>query len=114
MNSGHSTPSGANAKRQGHESEAEGSPASKLEETNVPAKTDNPMMVFKGGDQGWLSLKLESAEPVNHNTKRLRFHLPEEESVSGLAVACKAVFLCVRIRNCCRALTCDSCFVDEV
>lgn len=87
---GEGIPTGAsNSRRQGHESEAEGSPASRTEEQNIPRQTDNPMMVFKGGDQGWLSLKLESVEPVNHNTKKLRFHLPEEDSVSGLAVACK-------------------------
>lgn len=42
---------------------------------------------FVGGDQGWLSLKLEEVELVNHNTKRLRFRLPEDDMVSGLHVA---------------------------
>lgn len=42
---------------------------------------------FTGGDQGWVSLKLEEAELVNHNTKRLRFRLPEDDMVSGLHVA---------------------------
>jgi hypothetical protein len=37
-----------------------------------------------GGDQGFVSLKLESVEDVNHNTKIFRFKLPEEDSVSGV------------------------------
>lgn len=40
-----------------------------------------------GGDQGFVSLKLEDVETVNHNTKRFRFKLPEEDQVSGLEVA---------------------------
>ncbi|KAF2091217.1 oxidoreductase NAD-binding domain-containing protein [Saccharata proteae CBS 121410] len=71
----------------GHESAAHGQPASKTEEQNVPAKTDKPMMAFTGGDQGFISLKLESVEELNHNTKKFRFHLPEEDSVSGLHIA---------------------------
>lgn len=42
---------------------------------------------FTGGDQGFISLKLESVENINHNTKKFRFLLPEEGQVSGLAVA---------------------------
>jgi cytochrome-b5 reductase len=42
---------------------------------------------FTGGDQGWFRLKLESIENVNHNTKKFRFALPEEDQVSGLQVA---------------------------
>jgi cytochrome-b5 reductase len=45
--------------------------------------------VFKGGDQGFVDLKLASIENVNHNTKRFRFEFPEGESnVSGLHIAC--------------------------
>jgi cytochrome-b5 reductase len=40
-----------------------------------------------GGDQGWISLKLDKVEIINHNTKKLRFALPEEDAVSGLHVA---------------------------
>lgn len=40
-----------------------------------------------GGDQGFVSLKLEDVEIVNHNTKKFRFKLPEEDMVSGLNVA---------------------------
>jgi len=40
-----------------------------------------------GGDQGFVALQLDQVEPVNHNTKRFRFRLPEEDMVSGLHVA---------------------------
>ncbi|KAJ2989599.1 hypothetical protein NUW58_g3385 [Xylaria curta] len=39
-----------------------------------------------GGGPAFLSLKLQSTEVVNHNTKRLRFALPTDEHVSGLAL----------------------------
>ncbi len=42
---------------------------------------------FTGGEQGFLSLQLEEVETINHNTKRFRFKLPEEDQVSGLHVA---------------------------
>ena len=42
---------------------------------------------FTGGDQGWISLKLDSVENINHNTKKFRFALPEDDDVSGLKVA---------------------------
>lgn len=42
---------------------------------------------FTGGNQGFISLKLESTENVNHNTKKFRFALPEEDDISGLNVA---------------------------
>jgi len=41
---------------------------------------------FTGGDQGFVDLKLESVENVSHNTKKLRFALPERD-VSGLSIA---------------------------
>lgn len=34
-----------------------------------------------------MSLKLSEAEDVNHNTKRLRFELPEKDQVSGVHIA---------------------------
>jgi cytochrome-b5 reductase len=46
-----------------------------------------PRPALTGGDQGWVSLKLSDVELVNHNTKRLRFELPEPDMVSGLSVA---------------------------
>ncbi|KAF2119298.1 hypothetical protein BDV96DRAFT_487137 [Lophiotrema nucula] len=42
---------------------------------------------FTGGEQGFLSLLLEESEILNHNTKRLRFKLPEADQESGLQVA---------------------------
>lgn len=42
---------------------------------------------FTGGDQGFISLKLESVENINHNTKKFRFALPEDDQVSGLHIA---------------------------
>ncbi len=50
----------------------------------APAKA-----TFTGGDQGWVDLKLEKVDIVNHNTKRFRFALPEEDAVTGLRVACE-------------------------
>ena len=34
------------------------------------------------------SLRLESVEHVNHNTKKLRFELPDRDAVSGLGLTC--------------------------
>ncbi|KAK7743590.1 NADH-cytochrome b5 reductase [Cytospora paraplurivora] len=39
-----------------------------------------------GGDQGFVSLKLDNVETVNNNTKKFRFKLPEDDMVSGLEV----------------------------
>lgn len=65
--------------------EAAGAAADKL-----PAAVSGGGEVKKaltGGDQGFISLKLEEVEVVNHNSKRLRFRLPEDDMVSGLHVA---------------------------
>lgn len=43
---------------------------------------------FQGGDQGFLSLKLDSVEKISENTKKFRFALPEADQESGLPVAC--------------------------
>jgi hypothetical protein len=45
--------------------------------------------VFTGGDQGFVSLKLDAVEIINHNTKKFRFAFDDPESVSGLTIACK-------------------------
>lgn len=50
-------------------------------------KASEPVKCFTGGDQGFVSLVLDNVETINHNTKRFRFKLPEENSVSGLTVA---------------------------
>ena len=71
-----------------NESGAFGQPASKTEEGNIPGKAADPSKCFTGGDQGFVSLVLMETENINHNTKKLRFHLPGENSVSGLTIAC--------------------------
>lgn len=48
--------------------------------------------VFTGGDQGFVSLKLDSVEKVSENTKVLKFSFPEADQVSGLQVACVYTF----------------------
>lgn len=47
-----------------------------------------PTKAFKGGDQGFIDLKLVNVQDVNHNTKRFRFALPDKNDVSGLQIAC--------------------------
>lgn len=47
------------------------------------AATDGPKKVF--GGKGAVELRLESAEMVNHNVKRLRFALPTADAVSGIS-----------------------------
>lgn len=71
-----------------------GTPAAKKAEAEVQeavlggaAAAAAAKKAFTGGEQGFISLKLEDVETVNHNTKRLRFKLPEDDMVSGLEVA---------------------------
>ena len=47
----------------------------------------NPNKTFTSGFS-FQNLKLESSEIVNHNTKRLRFQLPDKDAVSGLHPSC--------------------------
>ncbi|KAH7155406.1 hypothetical protein B0J13DRAFT_521563 [Dactylonectria estremocensis] len=61
-----------------------GSPAVVPEVKKVVAA--EPKKAFLGGEQGWVSLKVSEVEVVNHNTKRIRFELPEKDQVSGLPV----------------------------
>lgn len=49
--------------------------------------TEGMKTFLKGGDQGWVSVKLESAQDVSHNTKLLRFALPEPDMASGVFTA---------------------------
>jgi hypothetical protein len=46
--------------------------------------------VFKGGEQGFIPLTLESVTDVNHNTKRFKFKFEDAKAVSGLSYCCKA------------------------
>jgi len=41
--------------------------------------------VFKGGEQGFVPLTLESVTDVNHNTKRFKFKFEDSKAVSGLS-----------------------------
>lgn len=52
------------------------------------ADSGAPKKAF-GTGPAFLSLELESTEAVNHNTKRLRFKLPEPDTVSGLTLTCE-------------------------
>ncbi|KAF4556068.1 Oxidoreductase NAD-binding domain-containing protein 1 [Elsinoe fawcettii] len=47
----------------------------------------SPPKVFKGGDQGFVSLKVENNEQLNHNTHKVRFTLGDDSAVSGVDVA---------------------------
>jgi cytochrome-b5 reductase len=55
--------------------------AASLPQSGEPKKT------FTGGDQGFVSLLLEEVETLNHNTKKFRFKLPDDDAVSGLKIA---------------------------
>ncbi|KAL8993128.1 MAG: hypothetical protein Q9169_006584 [Polycauliona sp. 2 TL-2023] len=72
----------------GEPNEAE---ARELYERSIGKKlgtSDKPAQkTFTGGEQGWVDLKLESVEEVNHNTKKFRFALPDKDDVSGLEIA---------------------------
>ncbi|KAJ4358135.1 NADH-cytochrome b5 reductase [Didymosphaeria variabile] len=58
------------------------------EAEKIPASSGQPAKAaFTGGEQGFLSLKLDKSEIINHNTKKLTFLLPEEDMESGLHVA---------------------------
>ena len=55
----------------------------------VDADANAPKPVF-GRGPAFVSLPLESSEQVNHDTKRLRFSLPNSTDVSGLTLTCKS------------------------
>lgn len=42
---------------------------------------------FRGGDQGFVPLTVESVNELNHNTKLVRFKLPESDQISGIHAA---------------------------
>ena len=63
-------------------------PPTKIASTTKSALAPSGNKAFKGGDQGFIDLKLENVEEVNHNTKRFRFALPDKDDVSGLETAC--------------------------
>ncbi len=48
----------------------------------------------RGGFGGFTSLKLVSTQDVNHNTKRLRFEVPESSSLGKFKLSCRSSFAC--------------------
>ena len=83
------TPSSANDPNKQQSASA---PVSSEERKTVPASPSPSASApqskaFKGGDQGFIDLKLESVEDINHNTKKFRFALPDSNDVSGLQIA---------------------------
>ena len=60
-----------------------GAPPSASEQYIVPSNS-----AFTGGDQGWIDLRLQDVEKINHNTSKFRFELPNKDDVSGLQIAC--------------------------
>ena len=66
-------------------------PPSTEEQKTIPSSpapsASAPHKAFSGGDQGFIDLKLESVEEINHNTKKFRFALPNSDDVSGLSIA---------------------------
>lgn len=65
--------------------------AARLMSGNAFAESNAPRKIFKGGP-AFVSLPLDSSELVNHNTKRLRFRLPEHDAISGLPLTCEFSF----------------------
>ncbi|OCT47740.1 NADH-cytochrome b5 reductase 2 [Cladophialophora carrionii] len=74
-------------------SKTDGAPSQSTEDQkNInQQKEEAPGKTFTGGEQGFVDLKLKEIIPYNHNTKRFKFALPDEEHVSGLNVACGRV-----------------------
>ncbi|RKK75256.1 hypothetical protein BFJ69_g7846 [Fusarium oxysporum] len=60
--------------------------------TTAFAESPAPAQLFPGG-LALKSLPVDSVEAVNHNTKKLRFKLPNETDVSGLPLTGEAGFL---------------------
>ncbi|KAF1985654.1 NADH-cytochrome b5 reductase [Aulographum hederae CBS 113979] len=55
--------------------------------SGAKAPPKEPVKTFTGGDQGFVSLRLDEIENYNHNTKKFRFAFPEgREAVSGLQI----------------------------
>ncbi|XXH05976.1 hypothetical protein Hte_012420 [Hypoxylon texense] len=63
------------------------SPSGQIAAKAKEATSGPPKKAFLGGDQGFISLLLKDVEIVNHNTKKFIFKLPEDDQVSGMAVA---------------------------
>jgi hypothetical protein len=55
--------------------------------SDAKTQTSSPPKVFGSGPV-FKSLQLDSVETLNHDTKRFRFALPTENSLSGLTYTC--------------------------
>ena len=67
-------------------------PAEHKDDSDAQNKGKSANSTFKGGDQGFVDLMLESVEEISHNTKKLRFALPNKDDVSGLHIACMSAW----------------------
>ncbi|KAL9067831.1 MAG: hypothetical protein Q9161_006649 [Pseudevernia consocians] len=70
-------------------SQTRSSPSPAIADRTVqnPSQSPNvPKKIFTSGFS-FQDLKLESSELINHNTKRLRFELPDKDAISGLRVS---------------------------
>lgn len=76
-------------RQKGYAAPPTSAPASEKEEQNVPAKAE-ASKVFVGGDQGFIPLKLDKVEDINHNTSRFSFKFDDAEATGGLSV-CSAL-----------------------
>lgn len=85
-----------------------------MKKSSPASTTAAPKPVFTGGDQGFVSLKLEQIEKLNHNTKKFRFSLGDDNAVSGMHVACKDDRMGTDVVFGERLLMSDSCACDEV
>jgi cytochrome-b5 reductase len=65
--------------------------ADKVEGKKEEVTGGKPKAVFTGGDQGFVSLKLDEVVNVSPNTKKFRFSFPEEDQVSGLHITCGSI-----------------------
>ncbi|KAJ2906427.1 NADH-cytochrome b5 reductase 2 [Zalerion maritima] len=63
--------------------------------TRSGTSTEGMTPYLKGGEQGWMGLKLESVEDVTHNTKKFSFSLPDPEMVSGVFTTSAILTKCV-------------------
>ena len=53
------------------------------------APSDSQSELKKIAWSGFTELKLESAEMVNHNVKKLRFALPQNQEITGISPVCR-------------------------
>lgn len=62
------------------------SPSRSIFQTAYADAPAGPKKIFPAS--GFVDFRLERSELVNHNVKRLRFSLPDEDAVTGLEPIC--------------------------